>query len=280
MLLVNGEYQEAIPATDRGIQYGDGLFETVEIRAGRPVFLKQHIDRLVAACLRLHIPAPSLELLRTEIALLLSKQAVSSPGKSHVLKIIVTRGSGGRGYQQPSNIEPTRLLSLHPYPDYPIPYQQCGITARFCQTRLGLSPALAGLKHLNRLEQVLARAEWQTPTIQEGIMLDVNGHVIEGTMSNVFFVKHGRLHTPNLSLSGVAGIIRAIVIQLARQHNINVVENNYNVETLLSAEEIFVTNSIIGIWPLKHLETTPFKIGALTQQLQTWLDQFKKDEKL
>jgi 4-amino-4-deoxychorismate lyase len=193
-----------------------------------------------------------------------------------VLKIIITRGSGGRGYKPPDIIEPTRVLSLHPYPDYSPSFQQYGITARFCQQHLGLNPTLAGLKHLNRLEQVLARAEWNTPKIQEGIMLDLNGYVIEGTMSNVFFVKNGILYTPSLTQAGIAGIMRDFVLKTAQQHGIKVTQGLFLPEQLLEADELFVTNSIIGIWGIKALAAQSFIIGDITQMLQTRLAQFKQ----
>ncbi|MEY3788203.1 MAG: hypothetical protein RLZ75_2410, partial [Pseudomonadota bacterium] len=181
MILVNGTPQTHIEISDRGFQYGDGLFETITVHNSKAVFLQQHINRLTAACQRLHIPTPDLDTLHTEIKHLCQHTEHS------VLKIIITRGSGGRGYRQPDNIQPTRILSLHPFPTYPDSYYQQGITARFCDTRLGLNPTLAGMKHLNRLEQVLARAEWQDDSVQEGIMLDINDCVIEGTMSNLFY---------------------------------------------------------------------------------------------
>lgn len=278
MLLVNGEAKDYIPVTDRGLQYGDGLFETIEVRGGQPVFLKQHLARLQQGCLRLHIPVPSAQHIGCEIvALLEHSDHVTWQSSDCVLKIIVTRGSGGRGYRPPDSVEPTRIISLHPSPDYPSSYQLHGINARFCQTRLGLNPLLAGIKHLNRLEQVIARAEWSTLDIQEGIMLDINNHIIEGTMSNIFFSKDGILHTPVLSHSGISGIVRNLVFTLAYRHHITICEHFFDKEMLLSADEIFVTNSIIGIWPIKQLETTVFRIGSLTQQLQVWLDQLKKE---
>lgn len=279
MILVNGEYKTHIPVTDRGFQYGDGLFETIEVRRGQAVFLDQHIKRLYQGCLKLHIPAPSLEVLRFEITALCNKFNTSPENTADcILKIIITRGSGGRGYRQPDILEPTRIISVHPFPDYPQDYVKHGITARFCQTRVGLNPLLAGIKHLNRLEQVMARAEWHDPDIQEGFMLDFNGHIIEGTMSNIFFVKDGTLHTPILCHSGIAGIIRGIIIELAHRNHLAISEHLFFTETLLSADEIFITNSIIGIWPVKQLETHPYPIGSLTRQLQIWLDQFKKQQ--
>jgi 4-amino-4-deoxychorismate lyase len=262
MMLVNGEYQTHIEVADRGFQYGDGLFETITVHNGKAVFLQQHLARLTAACQRLRIPVPSPDTLRAEIDQLCQNT------EQAVLKIIITRGSGGRGYRQPDDISPTRVLSLHPFPNYPDNYAREGITARFCSTRLGLNPTLAGMKHLNRLEQVLARAEWQDDTIQEGIMLDINDCVIEGTMSNLFYSKNQQLYTAALTQSGIAGIIRAMIIS----HEF-VIEHNFNQAELLAADELFVCNSVIGIWPIKQLASHTFTIGNKTKYLQHWLTQ-------
>ena len=183
MMLVNGECREHIEISDRGFQYGDGLFETIKVINGQPVFLDRHIERLDTGCRRLYIPFPGAELLTLEA------QKLCQYSNKAVLKLILTRGSGGRGYRQPEVIQTTRVLSLHPFPDYPDSYNEQGITARFCNTCLGLNPALAGIKHLNRLEQILARAEWADSDIQEGIMMDMDEHVIEGTMTNLFLYK-------------------------------------------------------------------------------------------
>lgn len=270
MTLINGESKEHIEISDRGFQYGDGLFETIEVRNGQAVFLERHLDRLNSGCRRLSIPPPNHELLSIE-AKELCKHAEQA-----VLKIIITRGSGGRGYRQPDEIQPTRVLSLHPFPDYPSSYKEQGIVARFCNTRLGLNPALAGIKHLNRLEQVLARAEWNDPDIQEGLMLDINDHVIEGTMTNLFYFKNDTLYTSSLELAGVAGIMRGIIIDLASKHDLSLIEHTFTKDELLSADEIFICNSIVGIWPVKQIADTRFLAGLKTKQIQIWLDEFTK----
>ncbi|MEQ1528232.1 MAG: aminodeoxychorismate lyase [Methylococcales bacterium] len=271
MNLINGEYKQHIDSSDRGFQYGDGLFETIEISQGRPLFLDLHLQRLQRGCLRLAIPCPALSLLNQE-AHELCRQHVHA-----VLKIIVTRGIGGRGYRQPEPIQPTRVLSLHPYPDYPFAYSEQGIQVRFCNTRLGLNPALAGIKHLNRLEQVLARAEWQDSAIQEGIMLDVNDYVVEGTMSNIFYIKSGIFYTPALLESGVLGIMRSVIIDLLAARQIDVIEQKTTKKDLLSAEQVFVCNSIIGIWPVVQIADTPLSVGENTKQIQCWLAQLKHE---
>jgi len=271
MMLVNGECKKHIEISDRGFQYGDGLFETIAVFNGQPVFLNRHIDRLNAGCRRLYIPFPGTELLTHE-----TKKLCQDSSKA-VLKLILTRGSGGRGYRQPDVIRTTRVLSLHPFPDYPDIYKEQGIAARFCDTRLGLNPALAGIKHLNRLEQILARAEWTDADIQEGIMLDMNEHVIEGTMTNLFYTKNNTLYTSSLDRSGVAGIIRSIIMTLSSDHNLSVIEHTFTKDELLSADEVFVCNSIIGIWPIKQIASAYFPVGLITRQIQSWLVQFKDE---
>lgn len=266
MILINGKRESTLAVADRGLQYGDGLFETLAVVDGQPVYLDQHLQRLQQGCKRLLIPCPDLDVLAQESAQLSESESLA------VLKIIITRGVGGRGYRQPETVSATRILSIHPYPLYPDDYKKTGIRARFCQTPLGMNCKLAGLKHLNRLEQVLARAEWQDPDIQEGLMLDVSGNVIEGTMSNLFFVKDLTLFTSPLTYSGIAGIIRERILQLARMHDIPIKEQYFMQETLLVADELFVTNSIIGLWPIRQLEQQVFVVGHITQQLQGCLE--------
>lgn len=270
MILINGVEIDRIPVNDRGFQYGDGLFETIEIAAGRPIFLNQHLLRLCAGCIKLNIPTPNIQQLSDEIHFACAKSKLA------VLKIIITRGIGGRGYRQPEFVLPTRVVSLYPFPGYPLSYTEQGINIRFCNTRLGTNPSLAGVKHLNRLEQIMARSEWDDPSIQEGIMLDINNHVIEGTMTNLFYVKDSTIYTASLKFAGVAGIIRGIIIELLAEHNFTLIEHTYGKDDLLTAKEVFVCNSIIGIWPVKQIENQRFSVGNMTRQIQQWLKQFKE----
>ena len=270
MVLVNGEARQDVTVVDRGFQYGDGLFETIEVSHGQPVFLGRHLDRLSRGCHRLLIPCPDLDLLTSEA------EKLAADSVQAVLKIIVTRGPGGRGYRQPDPICPTRVVSLHPFPEHPESYQEQGICARFCSTRLGLNPALAGLKHLNRLEQVMARAEWGDAAIQEGLMLDLNDHVIEGTMTNLFYIRNGSLHTSPVSTTGIAGIMREVIIELATSSRLGVREHFFKARDLLAAEEMFVCNSIIGLWPVSQLAHQTFAIGPVTRQISQWVAQYKQ----
>ena len=271
MMLVNGIFKERIEISDRGFQYGDGLFETIAVVKGQPIFIDRHLDRLKTGCRRLYIPFPGSELLTMEA------KELSKYSSKAVLKLILTRGSGGRGYRQPDLIQTTRVLSLYPYPDYPEDYNEHGISARICQTRLGLNPVLAGIKHLNRLEQILARAEWTDEAIQEGIMLDINGHVIEGTMTNLFYLKNKTLHTSLLNQSGIAGIMRSIILKVSSDHGLAIIEHSFTTGELLLADEMFVCNSIIGIWPIKKVANSFFPVGKITRQIQGWVTQFQNE---
>lgn len=246
---------------DRGFQYGDGLFETLRVTGGSPQFWQAHLDRLFTGCDRLKIPRPDETLLAEEA------RQVCRHRREGVLKLMVTRGAGGRGYAVSAENDPTRVVALFPTPDYSEDYWNNGIVVRMCETRLGLNPALAGIKHLNRLEQVMARAEWNEPEIQEGLMRDSLGYVTEGTMSNVYCVKDNVIITPELSRCGIKGIIRDQVFLIARRLGIQIDETNITPETLYDADEVFVSNSVIGIWPVRQLEKHQYSVGPISRQL-------------
>ncbi|VAX07571.1 Aminodeoxychorismate lyase [hydrothermal vent metagenome] len=261
-MLINGKQTDQLCATDRGLQYGDGLFETIAVMDGRCPFWDRHMLRLQTGCQRLQLPAPEIALLQSEALSLIKNKSRA------VLKLIISRGEGGRGYRYPESVPSTRILMRHPWPDYPVQNGQQGVQLRFCDTTLARQPRLAGLKHLNRLEQVLARNEWQDANIAEGLMLDENGNVIEGTISNVFMLQNGILVTPDLSHCGVAGIMRERLLELAAKAGINIQIGNITKEQLLEADEIFISNSLIGLWPVKQLNGQTFTIGDTSRKLQ------------
>ncbi|EAR20469.1 aminodeoxychorismate lyase [Nitrococcus mobilis] len=247
---------------DRGLQYGDGLFETMAVRDGRIPWLAYHLRRLEAGCARLQITPPEVAELRREIAALAAGQSRA------IIKLIVTRGVGGRGYRPDPDVPSHRILMRHPWPAYAQRYAQEGIRLRVCRTRLASNPALAGLKHLNRLEQVLARLEWDDDSrYQEGLMLDYQGRVIEGTMTNLFIVRSGCLLTPDLSASGVAGVMREIILETAARKSLSCQMTTLSLPNLAQAEEIFVCNSVVGIWPVIALQRRRYPLGPVTRQL-------------
>jgi 4-amino-4-deoxychorismate lyase len=260
-ILINGQKTDQVSVLDRGFQYGDGLFETIHIVAGKPQYWQQHMERLSDGCIRLQIPVPELAVLQHEAESLYDEIAEG------VLKITITRGQGGRGYAVGELAKSTRVLAIYPATQYPEKFWLEGVVVKICSTRLGINPALAGIKHLNRLEQVLARAEWSSAEIHEGLMLDINENVIEGTKSNVFCVKRGELYTPKLSLCGVKGIMREQVMNAAKQAGIVVHETQLDLTDLVQAEECFLCNSLIGVWPVRQLENHKFLVGPISQQL-------------
>ena len=266
MFLINGLFSESVSAQDRGLHYGDGVFETIAIQNGKPLCWGAHYRRLQAGCDRLGIQCPTIELLSAEICRL------PVTGPRCVVKIIVTRGPGGRGYRpaDPGPV-PTRIIGYYPWPDYPPEYVSDGIKARICSTRLGKSPQLAGIKHLNRLEQVLARGEWDEPDIAEGLMLDIHGTVIEGTMSNLFCIKDNVLNTPDLSACGIAGIIRECILEMSVQFNMPVSIRTFTETELYAADELFLCNSVIGVWPIREIEQRDFAIGPRTREIRELL---------
>ncbi len=253
----------AFSAYDRGLHYGDGLFETAPFLQGQPLNWQYHQARLALGCQRLQIPLPNWQMLEAQI------QAACSTQQTGVLKLIYTRGEGGRGYRPPQPAQPHTQLLVYPLPSYPIEYFTQGVIIRTCQSRLARQPLLAGLKHLNRLEQVLARQEWQDDAIFEGIMQDTQGYVIEGTMSNIWWVNaDNALCTPRLTQSGIAGVIQRLVLEYCRIAKISVKQCAFRLKELTTAREIFLTNSVIGIMPVKQWEKQHFNVGELTQRLR------------
>ena len=266
MMLVDGRAQETVSANDRGLHFGDGVFETMAVEDGRALCLARHLERLGAGCTRLAIPAPAMSTLESECAQLALGVAQG------VLKIIVTRGPSGRGYAPHPAATATRVVARYPWPDYPAARRREGVAVRVCATRLARNRALAGLKHLNRLEQVLARAEPDTQEYPEGLMLDDTGQVIEGTMSNVFMRRGKRLSTPDLRQCGVAGIMRDLILAAVDGlHGARVDVAPLTVEDLMTADECFLCNSLIGIWPIQSLHGTPLGVGPMAHELQTIL---------
>lgn len=256
--LINGRPGHAIDLHDRGLQYGDGLFSTLAVREGRPQLWERHVERLREGGRRLRLAPVDASVLRTEADMLC---AGTTRG---VLKIVLTRGPGPRGYRCEPDRPGTRILSLAAAPEYPARHYRDGVAVRLCSTRLGANPALAGIKHLNRLEQVLARAEWDDAEIAEGLMRDGQGRIVAGTMSNLFLVCDGALLTPRLDECGVAGVMRAAIIEWARAEGLPVTEGRLNDEDLRRADEIFLCNSLIGLWPVRRIEGFTWNPGPIT----------------
>lgn len=246
--LVDGLSGATLPVADRGLQYGDGVFETIAVLDGRPCLWERHLARLREGCDRLGLPAPDPGVLAAEA------QSLAAGCARAVLKVIVTRGDGGRGYRPPSPAVSRRILALAPWPAYPDAWRTEGVRVRWCATRLGHQPRLAGIKHLNRLEQVLARAEWDDPEVPEGLMLDLDGHVVSGTQSNLVVLRRGTALTPPLDRCGIAGVVRALALETLRAAGIAVREARLTREEVNDADALFLTSALIGCWPVRELD--------------------------
>ncbi|MDO9318756.1 MAG: aminodeoxychorismate lyase [Gammaproteobacteria bacterium] len=268
-MLVNGQAQNFLPIGDRAVQYGDGLFETMKIKARTPLFWDRHLTRLRASCERLQIPC-DFQLLVAEVSQVLSSIESHDQG-SHILKIIVTRGSGGRGYTPPPIVSATRIVQLHSFPDGYARNAIDGIQAQHCRHPVSRNSALAGMKHLNRLDQVMASMEL-TETASEGLMCDDAEHLIEGIKTNVFAVLDGKITTPALTEAGIAGIMRDVVLEHFSSHGRPVDVRPIHIGELSGASELFVCNSVLGVWPLVALATSgdnlSFPIGPVTREAQ------------
>lgn len=248
MLLINGQASDCVDPMDRGLHYGDGLFETIAVMEGQPRFWSRHLERLAEGCRRLHIPSPDPTTLFAEARRLCTGR------QRGVLKMIITRGSGGQGYATSRPIQPRRMLLMRPWPERPDSFVQKGVQVRYCDTPLGDNPRLAGLKHLNRLEQVLARQEWDDPQISEGLMSNARGEVVEGTFTNLFVVEGDQLLTPPLEAQGVAGIMRGVIMEQCLELGIPLSIRTINRSQLEHAHALLLSNALIGIWPVRQLE--------------------------
>ena len=260
-LLVNGvppaDRSHAIAVDDRGFQYGDGLFETALLIDGRVRFLDDHLQRLFDSCARLSIqPPPRAELLE-DVA------KVCAGELRGVLKITVTRGVSGRGYRPSGPANSTRVVGLHAFKEIP----KHALKLRWCRTTLGRNPSLAGIKHLNRLEQVLAQNEWHDDRADEGLMMDTEGEVVCATAGNVFAVRDGMLITPDLRFCGVRGIMRARVLAAAAKLQLAVSEEPLWPHDLETASEVFITNAVRGIRSAASLESLQWNESGVAGKL-------------
>jgi len=267
---INGQVSGHISVLDRGFAYGDGFFETCRIYKNKIHLWDLHLNRLLntAKCL-------SMEINPEQLQVWVDNLLQQNPSMDNaILKIQITRGVGARGYAFDTNLLPTVVLFLSPANTLLSRQWLDGITVRICDLQLSESSALAGLKHINRLENILARAEWKDE-FAEGLLFNQKGNVIEGTMSNIFLVKNNQLLTPELSRSGVAGVMREFIMtKLASAMSLGCQQKNLDMDALLSADEIFMSNSLIGIWPVTGLHRDRVRnlsVGKITRELQAAL---------
>lgn len=260
---VNGQAVAQVSALDRGLHYGDGLFETIACTAGHARLLDLHLERLGEGCRRLGINLRDPGEIRSEIV----ARAAQAPRA--VIKVLVTRGAAiARGYALSGAESANRVVLRYPWPVEDPQLASAGVRVRTATTCLGENPLLAGLKHCNRLEQVLARREWTDPTIADSLLYSSAGALVSGTMTNVFMVRNAILQTPRLDRCGVAGVMRRTVLRAAGVAGIEAQECSLRAADLQSAQEVFLTNALMGIHPVRDVDGRPLMPGPVTRRLQ------------
>ncbi len=258
---LNGKSINSLDRQERAFAYGDGLFSTLSVEQAQVKLLHLHWQRIETGCQRLAIACDDLAQWQADFL------AFIAAYPHCIAKIIISRGSGGRGYL------PDLKSKVHCYfyaysAVAPVAAHQQGIDSGFLSQRLGINPLLAGIKHLNRLEQVLLRQELAQLNFAEGIVCDCEGRVIEGVFSNIFMFKQGVLYTPDLQKAGVDGVMRQHILQLASRLAWPIHITTLLPEQILSADEVFFCNSVYGIWPVKQIQGTIWTKFPLTQHLQ------------
>ena len=257
MFLINGLEQDTLPASDRATQFGDGCFTTARILEGDVCLLDAHLRRLQDACQTLLIPFTQWEILEHEM------RQLASGKTSGVLKVIISRGSGGRGYSGAACQHPTRILSVSAWPDHYDRWRLEGITLALSPVRLGRNPLLAGLKHLNRLEQVLIRSHLEQTDADEALVLDSDGWLTECCAANLFWRQGRDVFTPRLDYAGVNGIMRQRCIAQLAPSTFRVVEVTARPETLREADEVLICNALMPLVPVRRWEETTWSSREL-----------------
>jgi 4-amino-4-deoxychorismate lyase len=265
--LSQGEAADRVSISDRGFQYGDGLFETIAVRNGEPRLWQYHIDRLARGCKVLGIRMPSESDLSE--GLIQALQYSNAPAVHASVKVIVSAGSGLRGYGRAFADSPTVLFRAFLSVPLALDSYRGGIETVICRTRLASGSATVGLKTLNRLEQVLARSEFAGTDVFEGLTLDAEDNIICGTMSNVFFVNDKSISTPPLDRCGVEGVMRRHVIETLDRQGITVAHHPYSLSRLEDADEVFLSNSQFGVIPIKSCTEMEWPVGEVTRNVMT-----------
>lgn len=247
---------DRLEAADRGLTYGDGLFETLRVVGDVVPLWPRHAERLRASAARLGLPVPDTDAMLAEV------RRLADGLDDAVARITLTAGLGPRGYARPGVISPTTVIGVGPLSLSADVYCE-GIALRLCDTRLGDQPLLAGMKHLNRLEQVLARSEWDDARWQEGLMADLQGCIVCATAANLFAVRDGRLVTPPVDRCGVAGVARAEILAMG-----DVGIAPVSLPSLLEADEVFLTSAVRGILPARAFAGRTWQPGPVTRHWQ------------
>lgn len=258
-MIVNGQQQQHITIADRGVQYGDGCFTTMAFRNGQIEFFDAHIERLKFSCKTLNIQFNKWTELTT--CIFNSLQCVSAC----VVKVMITRGAGGRGYSPEGALEPNYIISQHPIPAHYAQWQNIGIKLTVSPIQLAKQPLLAGIKHLNRLEQVFIKQALLESDFDDAVVCDTQQNIIETSVANLFWYKDKHWFTADLSESGVQGVMRNQILTEMRQQGLECHIVNHDIRELFGAQELFVCNSLMTIVPVTCL------VNPLNQQHKSYL---------
>lgn len=256
-----------LPASDRGVAYGDGLFETISMRGDRGVLLARHLDRMVRDAGRLGIPVALTDLRKActaGVSRYADRYANQQADGSWVLKLTLTRGEGGRGYQPGPRIRPNLMMSASAMPATPV---ATGVAVDFSRVPLTVNPLLAGIKSLNRLEQVMAAREIEGDLF-EVIMSDSAGNLVEGTRTNLLLKAPEVWVTPPAKSLAVAGVLRQWMLEKLRARGEVVVERAVSIGDVMGSHclGLYLLNSVIGVVPVGCLagENLPVDDGLAT----------------
>lgn len=276
-MIVNGQAQQHIAIADRAVQYGDGCFTTIAFNDGGLEFFAAHIQRLKLACNRLYIPFDAWQELQSSVIGSLKDT------DDCVVKIIITRGQGGRGYCPNDANSATFILSHHPYPEHYLQWQKEGIRLTLSPVELARQPLLAGIKHLNRLEQVLIKQALLGSDFDDVVVCDTAKNMIEVSAGNLFWYKNNTWYTPDLGNAGVEGVMRNQILNVFNDKKLNHQQVIGYFDELTDAEEVFVCNSLMAIVPVASVfnpsnsRTVTYKFQQI-KYLQTMVQNLRTKE--
>jgi len=248
---INGKQDQNLSLGSRGLAYGDGVFTTAKVSQGKVLLLFTHIKRLIHSCQKLDIILPDFDMISAELT------EIAQRFKHSVVKVIITAGQGGRGYSRLGCSSSTVIITFHPFPSNYDLWQRQGINLEVSDFNLGLNPSLAGIKHLNRLEQVLIRRELDQKQVDDLLVTDINGLIVETSCANIFWLHGDQFFTPDLSNSGVDGLIRQEL--LSKLPNSHIVKAR--LEDLANVDAMFICNSIMGIVPVREYQNRKLDIN-------------------
>ena len=238
-----------ISVFDYGFLFGDGLFETLRSYSGKIFRLPEHLDRLAHGASRLELSLPSTQVLTRLLYETLQRNRLDDA----LLRLTISRGEGGPGLDPAPTTTPTLVISARAFGGYPPEYYLNGVSGVIVQIRRNAAALDPALKSLSFLNNVLAKLEAKKSGAFEGLFLNLDGFLCEGTVSNLFWIREEKLRTPSATSGILGGITREVALELARKMKIKVEEGIYPAEDLLAAEEAFLTNTGLELMPLTQV---------------------------